>query len=394
MSGIIINKELCIGCGVCISSCPFNALEMVDGKVEVNANCKVCKICINQCPVNAITFEEVTDSVVDKDAYRDILVFVEHEGGKIHPVTLELIGKAREMAAVINQEVNCIFIGSNIHHEAQLLLEYGVARVFVYDNQALEHFRVDNYANMFADCINKAFPVCVLVGATAVGRSLAPRVATRFKAGLTADCTVLEMRENTDLVQIRPAFGGDIMAQILTTHTRPQFATVRYQVMDMAHKVENPHGELIVCEVDAEKIKSDIEIQAVSAKEAQLDISAAERIVVAGNGVKDEFGYQLVCELAKALDASIAVTRPLMEKGFADYLHQIGLSGRTVKPKLIICCGVSGSIQFTSGMKNSEVIMAINNDPEAPIFKIAHHAMVGDLFEIIPELLQKIKGEN
>ena len=394
MSGILINSERCIGCGVCVSACPFNALEMKDGKAEVNANCKVCKICIKQCPVETITFEEAKNKTVDKSAYRDILVFVEHESGNIHPVTLELIGKAREMAVVINQKVNCIFIGSNISDGAKQLLEYGVSKVYVYDDKALEHFRVDNYANMFEDCIHKTLPVCVLVGATAVGRSLAPRVATRFKAGLTADCTVLEMRENTDVVQIRPAFGGNIMAQILTTHTRPQFATVRYQVMDAARKVENPDGEVIVCDVDTEKVKSKIEIHEVTTKEIEDDISSAERIVVAGNGIKDELGYQLVCQLAEALGASIAVTRPMAEKGFANHLHQIGLSGRTVKPKLIICCGVSGSIQFTSGMNNSEVIMAINNDPEASIFKIAHHAIVGDLFEVIPELLQKIKGEN
>ena len=394
MSGIIIDHNLCTRCEVCLSSCPFNALEMVEDKVEVNANCKVCKICIKQCPVNAISLQEEDEVTINKDEYQDILVFVEHTKGKIHPVTIELIGKALEMVVVTKQKVNCVFIGNNISDEACKLLEYGVNKVFVYDDEELEYFRVDNYANVFEQCINNSKPTCVLVGATTTGRSLAPRVATRFKTGLTADCTVLEMRANTDLVQIRPAFGGNIMAQILTTNHRPQFATVRYKVMNPATKVDKIFGEVINCELDKGLLTSKITIGDVIEKQVEVDISSADYIVVAGNGVKDEKGYQLVVELANELKAMVAVTRPLVEKNFASYLYQIGLSGRTVKPKLIICCGVSGAIQFTAGMSSAETIIAINNDPEAPIFKLAHYGIVGDVLEVVPMLIAKLKGEN
>ena len=394
MSGIIIDNNLCTKCELCISSCPFNALGIVDDKIEVNANCKVCKICIKQCPVAAISLQEESQVAINKADYRDILVFVEHTKGKIHPVTIELIGKALEMVRITNQKVNCIFIGANILTEANKLLEYGVNKVFVYDDIALEYFKVDSYANVFEQCINATKPTCVLVGATTTGRSLAPRVATRFHTGLTADCTVLEMRENTDLVQIRPAFGGNIMAQILTTNHRPQFATVRYKVMNPANKVENICGEVVKCGINPKMLESKIAITKVSEKLVEVDISSADFIVVAGNGVKDEKGFQLVNDLAKQLKAVVAVTRPLVEKNFASYLYQIGLSGRTVKPKLIICCGVSGAIQFTAGMSSSDTIIAINNDPEAAIFELAHYGIVGDLFEVIPALLAKMKGGN
>ena len=391
MSGIVIDYAKCINCGVCISACSFTALENIHNKIEVNANCKACKVCIKQCPVEAISMEEKNTNI-DKSAYKDILVFVEHMKGEIHPVTIELIGKALEMTESLNQKVNCVFIGFQIVEKADTLLEYGVNKVFVYDDSELEYFKVDNYANILEDCIKETMPTCVLVGATTTGRSLAPRVATRFRTGLTADCTVLEMRENTDLVQIRPAFGGNIMAQILTTNHRPQFATVRYKVMNAATKIEMPFGEVINCKFDPQRVESKIIIHDIEEKKMEVDISNADIIVVAGNGVKDEKGFQLINELAKQLDATLAVTRPLVEKQFASYLLQIGLSGRTVKPKLIICCGVSGAIQFTAGMQNSEVIVAINNDPEAAIFKMAHYAIVGDLYEIVPDLLEKMKG--
>lgn len=391
MSGLVFDREKCTLCGLCVTQCPFNALSIENNQVEVNANCKMCKICIKQCPVQAITLQEAKRESINKEEYQDILVFVEHEKGKIHPVTIELIGKAQELAAVTKQKVNCLFIGSDIKENAKELLDYGVSKVFVYDNKELEYFKVDNYANAFEDCIKKNKPSSILVGATTTGRSLAPRVATRFRTGLTADCTILEMRENSDLIQIRPAFGGNIMAQIITTNHRPQFATVRYKVMNPAKKVE-PTGEVVLCELPQEQLQSKIKIHQVEEKQPEVDISSADILVVAGAGVKDEAGFELVKQLADNLDGIVAVTRPLVEKNFASYLYQIGLSGRTVKPRLIVCCGVSGAIQFTAGMNNSDIIVAINNDPEAPIFNVAHHAVVGDLYEVIPQLLTLIEG--
>lgn len=390
MSGIVIDHEKCIMCGLCITSCPFNALED-NGKIEVNANCKVCKICINQCPTGAISLQEVVKQKVDKDAYQGILVFVEHFEGTVHPVTLELIGKAQELAKVSKQDVNCLMIGSNIKESASELLEYGVNHVYTYDYPEFDYFKVDNFANAFEDCINRYKPSSVLVGATTTGRSLAPRVATRFKTGLTADCTVLEMRENTDLIQIRPAFGGNIMAQIITENSRPQFATVRYKVMNAAVK-QDVIGKLVECELDEALRRSSLVVNNVVAKAKEVDISEAEVLVVAGNGIKDEAGFELCEQLARALNGMVAVTRPVVERGFYSHLHQVGLSGRTVKPKLIINCGVSGAIQYTAGMNQSELIISINTDENAEILKQSHYAIVGDVYEIIPNLLDKIKG--
>ncbi len=392
MSGIVIDAEKCILCDVCVASCPFNALENIDGKILVNANCRVCKICISACPVGAISLVEAEVAQVDKTAYQDILVYVEHFAGQIHPVTIELIGKALELAQVTKQAVSCLMIGTDITEAAQSLLPYGVKNVYVYDYPELAYFKADNYANAFAAFIEEYKPATVLVGATTTGRSLAPRVATRFKTGLTADCTVLEMRENTDLVQIRPAFGGNIMAQILTTNSRPQFATVRYKVMDRAPQLSAYQGSVKRLTLSAKALLSEITLTEVFEKPVTVDISSAEVLVVIGQGIKDEAGIALCERLAELLGGMIAVTRPLVEAGRYSYLHQIGLSGRTVKPKLLITCGVSGAIQFTAGMNQSELIISINNDASAEIFKHSHYALVGDAYEILPLLIKRLEG--
>ena len=389
--GIVIDHENCVLCLNCVANCPFGALSVENGRVEVNANCKLCKLCLNNCPVEAISLEENRYEELNKDDYRGIIVYVEHDDGLIHPVTYELIGKARELAAIMNYPVYAVMIGYRIRQKAEELLAYGVDRVLVYDHRELEYFRVDNYTNAFEEAINYLKPSSVLVGATTVGRSLAPSVATRFRTGLTADTTVLEMREDSDLIQIRPAFGGNIMAQIKTTNNRPQFATVRYKVMNSLGKVENPQGVMEVRTLTAEQLASRIRIISYDRLPPVNDIADAEIIVVAGSGVRDEKGLQMVRELAQALGGTVGYTRPMVEKGIGDNHHQIGLSGRSVKPRLIITCGVSGAIQFTTGMNKSDLIIAINSDRNAPIFRIAHVAVVGDLYEILPELLRLVQ---
>ena len=394
MAGICISNDQCIQCGQCIQQCPFQALSMEKGKVMVNANCKVCRICIKTCPVEAIFIEEKKKETIDKSLYQNILVYVEHDGKTIHPVTFELIGKALQLAQTINQSVICLLVGYQVQTLARSLLYYGVNQVYVYDDIQLKHFRVDNYANAFEDCIHKIKPTVCLFGATTTGRSLAPRIATRFRTGLTADCTVLEMRSNTDLVQIRPAFGGNVMAQIINTDCRPQFATVRYKVMDSPLRLENPTGEIIACSLNEEQLKSKIEVIEVFAHTHEASISDAEIVVVAGAGIKDEKGMDLVKQLAALLGGVVAGTRPMVEKGMISIHQQIGLSGRTVKPKLMITCGVSGAIQFTAGMNGSDKIFAINQDPDAPIFKLAHYAVVDDVYQLLPQLIEQMKKGN
>lgn len=371
--------------------CPFGAIEYTGGQLTINSGCKMCKLCVNKGPQGAVEYVEYRVVETNKDDWRGIAVYAEHNGGKIHPVTLELIGKASELAAVTGHPVSVLFIGSGIYGEAKQLPAYGVDQVYVYDRPELEHFSILTYANVFADFINVVKPSSVLVGATNVGRSLAPRVAARFRTGLTADCTVLEMKENTDLVQIRPAFGGNIMAQIVTPNHRPQFCTVRYKVFSVPPKVEHPVGEVCRMEVTDEMIDLRVTVDGIIEKSKEIDISEAEVIIAVGRGVKNQADLELIRELAAKLNAQLACTRPLIECGWFDTKRQIGLSGRTVKPKLIITVGISGSVQFAAGMRGADCIIAINKDRQASIFDIANVGLVGDWYDILPRLLETIK---
>ncbi|TGE39095.1 electron transfer flavoprotein subunit alpha [Desulfosporosinus fructosivorans] len=377
-----------------IDVCPFDAIENNNGIIEITAGCKMCKICVKKGPKGVMEFIEEEVAKVDKSLWKGIGVYVDHVEGEIHPVTMELIGKAKELAAVVNFPVYCVFIGYHITDKAKELLHYGVDEVFVYDYEELNHFRIEPYTAAFEDFVNTMKPSSLLVGATTVGRSLAPRVAARFRTGLTADCTVLEMKEDTDLVQIRPAFGGNIMAQIVCPNTRPQMATVRYKVMNAPEKQCDPSGKITVCELDRAVLASNINVLKVTKKEIEENISDAEVIIAVGRALKSEKDMVMIQELADLLDAQIAGTRPLVESGWIHAKKQIGLSGRTVKPKLIIVLGISGAVQFAAGMNSSERIFAINKDPNASIFNVAHYGVIGDIYEIVPQLIEDLKNSK
>lgn len=371
--------------------CPFGAIDCVAGRLEINSGCKMCRLCVKNGPKGAVEYIEGHIAGIDKTQWKGIAVYVEHNGNAVHPVTLELIGKARELAAVTGHPVYALFMGYGIETEAKELLSYGVDKVYIYDRKELERFSVLTYANVFSDFIDRIKPSSVLVGATNAGRSLAPRVAARFRTGLTADCTVLEMKENTDLVQIRPAFGGNIMARIVTPANRPQFCTVRYKIFSAAAKTGNPGGEVCKMEVGQDMIDQRVTVDGIIEKCEEIDISEAEVIVAAGRGVRSQADLELIRELARVLGAQTACTRPLMECGWFDAKRQIGLSGRTVKPKLIITVGISGSVQFAAGMRGADCIIAINRDRKAPIFDIANIGFVGDWYDILPRLLRTVK---
>ena len=392
MGKLIVHQDKVTDIAAMVALCPFKALEDNNGKLEINAGCKLCKLCVKKGQPGAMEFvEEEAGPQVDKSLWKGITVYVDHVEGDIHPVTLELLGKARELADKIGHPVQALFLGSGIGDKAHELLHYGVDKVYVVDTPELMDFKIESYTAAFETYINKVKPSAILVGATSVGRQLAPRIAARFKTGLTADCTILDMHDNTDLVQIRPAFGGNIMAEILTTNTRPQLATVRYKVMNAPERSEEAKGEVIPLEVPAAKLKARMEVLGIIKKEKEKTIESAEVLVVAGRGLKKPEDIAMVRQLAETLGGDVACTRPLVEAGWMEAAHQIGLSGRTVRPKLIITCGVSGAIQFVAGMNNSEQVVAINSDPEAPIFKVANYALVGDIYEIIPQLIEKIK---
>lgn len=392
MGKLIVHQDKVTDIAAMVALCPFKALEDNNGKLEINAGCKLCKLCVKKGQPGAMEFvEEEAGPQVDKSLWKGITVYVDHVEGDIHPVTLELLGKARELADKIGHPVQALFLGSGIGDKAHELLHYGVDKVYVVDTPELMDFKIESYTAAFEAYINKVKPSAILVGATSVGRQLAPRIAARFKTGLTADCTILDMHDNTDLVQIRPAFGGNIMAEILTTNTRPQLATVRYKVMNAPERSQEAKGEVVPLEVPADKLKARMEVLGIIKKEKEKTIESAEVLVVAGRGLKKPEDIAMVRQLAEALGGDVACTRPLVEAGWMEAAHQIGLSGRTVRPKLIITCGVSGAIQFVAGMNNSEQVVAINSDPEAPIFKVANYALVGDIYEIIPQLIEKIK---
>lgn len=374
-----------------VSLCPFNAISYNGDKLDISSGCKMCKMCVRKGEGVIDFIEDIKE--IDKSLWRGVCVYADCSGGKIHRVTYELCGKAKELASVTGHKVYGILIGHNVSKNAKELLKYGVDKVFVYDHEAFEDFRIEPYTAAFCDFIEKHKPSSILVGATNLGRQLAPRVAARCKTGLTADCTVLEMKENTDLVQIRPAFGGNIMAQIITPNTRPQFCTARYKVFSEPVPNENPTGEIIDMQVCEEMLISAITVLNSEKKPKDIDISEADVIVAVGRGVGGEAMRQSATELADLLGGVVACTRPLVEGNIFDAKHQIGLSGRTVKPKLIICLGISGAVQFAAGMKSSDCIVAINNDENAPIFDVAHYCVVGDVNEIVPALISKIKGE-
>lgn len=381
----------CNLCGLCIQKCPFSALSMESDGIRVGQTCRMCGVCVKTCPQDAIRFEQKAGEV-DKNAWNGILIYAEQEAEDVHPVVYELIGEARKLASQVHYPVYAVLTGGGgTIQNAHKLLPYGVEKVFAYEHPGLAGFKADCCADAVADCIASLRPSVVLIGATALGRSLAPRLSTRFHTGLTADCTKLEMRPNTDLVQIRPAFGGNIMAQILISQSRPQFATVRYKVMDRASLVGNPSGTVEVCPVSDKLVRSCIRILKQTPIQRNKSIEEEEVLVVAGRGAKNEQLLSLARTLADLLGGQLCFTRPMVEAGYGDSAHQIGLSGRTVKPKLIITLGVSGAIQFTACMKQAECIVAVNSDPEALIFSIAHYCIVQDISLVLPQLIKKIR---
>ena len=392
MAKLIVHQEKITNSQEFIQICPFNAMQEKDNEVIITAGCRMCRLCEKK---GQGAVEYIADEVqpqIDKSKWRGIAVYVDHVDGKIHPVTYELLGKARELAAKIAQPVYALFIGNDIEKEADELLHYGADKVYVCEDNELKYFKIEAYTNVFAKFINEVQPSAILVGATPVGRQLAPRVAARFATGLTADCTVLDIKENTDLVQIRPAFGGNIMAQIQTPNTRPQMATVRYKVMDAPQRLDSAVGTIEHLDVAAYDLVSHVDVLSVTKKAKETTIDMADVLVVAGRGIKKKQDLQMLEELAGLLGGEVASTRPLVEIGWLDPKKQVGLSGRTVRPKLIITCGVSGSVQFVAGMNHADMILAINNDSKAPIFKTANYAINGDVYEVVPQLINKIKA--
>ncbi|RLE68455.1 MAG: electron transfer flavoprotein subunit alpha/FixB family protein [Thermoprotei archaeon] len=319
---------------------------------------------------------------------KGILIYAEVESGRIHPVAFELLGKAREIGEKISGQAWSIILGHEIKDLASELIQYGADKVFVYDHPTLREFDVIRYKEILVNFVKKFNPEIFLIGATPLGRSLAPRVAASLRTGLTADCIDLRIDENGDLIQIRPAFTGNILAHI-KTKSRPIMATVRYRVMEIPEKDPSRSGEIV--EMEVPEIGETGLRMLEKVEERRVNLAEADIIVAGGRGLKSKDDLKMLEELASLLGGVVGVSRPLVDEGWISKDHQVGFSGNTVKPKLYIACGISGSPQHLAGMRDSEIIVAINVDPSAPIFRYADYGVVGDLYEVLPRLMKILK---
>ena len=322
--------------------------------------------------------------------YSGVMVFAEHRDGRVHPVSYELLGKGREMADRLGVELSSVLLGDQMDEEAVELVYYGADKVFLYNHPAFKDFDLLNYKHNIVKLVREVKPEIFLLGATHLGRSLGPRVAAALGTGLTADCTGLDVDENGNLVQIRPAFSGNILAQI-ETRTRPQMATVRYKVMQSKVRDTGRKGEII--RKGAEFVPSLLTI-VKKEKVSEDNLSEAVVIVSGGRGLKKAEDFCLLSDLAELLGGAVGSSRPLVDDRWIGKEHQVGFSGNTVKPKVYIACGISGSPQHLAGMRDSGVIIAINSDPSAPIFRVADYGIIGDLYCVVPKLIERIKRRH
>lgn len=320
--------------------------------------------------------------------YKGVMIFAEQEDGKIHPVSYELLGEGRDIADKLGVKLSCVLLGFQMKNEVNELICQGADKIFLYDHPSLKEFDVIRYKQNIVNLVKEENPEIFLLGATHLGRSLGPRIAVALKTGLTADCIDLKVDEEGNLIQIRPAFSGNILAHI-KTKTRPQMSTVRYKVMERRGRDPTRKGEIIM--KDSEVVENSGMNILKKEKAGEVNITEADIIVSGGRGLKKPDDFKILHELADFLGGVVGSSRPLVDEGWIGREHQVGFSGNTVKPKLYFACGISGSPQHLAGMRDSDIIVAINTDPSAPIFKVADYGIVGDLYEVVPKLVDEIR---
>ena len=386
-------SDKCTACETCVSACPFGAIEMREGKAFITDACTMCGACVEACEFKAIEkTEEAAGPSADLSAYKGVWVFAEQHKGGIASVALELLGAGRMLADKRKTGLSAVFIGHGIKTAAQELVAFGADTVYVADDPALKDFNDDTYAAILTMLATQHKPEIILAGATAIGRSFFPKVASSLHTGLTADCTVLDIDAETGhLHQTRPAFGGNIMATIVTPNHRPQMATVRHKVMKPSPRDSARTGEIIDVKLTQTGALRTKVIKTVEELGETVNICEADIIVAGGRGLGSAKNFQLLEELAKVLGGAVAATRGAVDEGWIPYSHQVGQTGKTVCPKLYIACGISGAIQHIAGMQSSDVIVAINKDPDAPIFSVATYGIVGDVHEVLPVMIKKFR---
>ncbi|MFA6383879.1 MAG: electron transfer flavoprotein subunit alpha [Candidatus Omnitrophota bacterium] len=392
---IQIIAEKCTGCTLCVKTCPFAAITVTNKKAAIDLHkCTLCGACVPACKFKAILLEKpAAAGKKDFSDHKGVWVFAEQKKGKVQSVSFELVGKARELADKLGSHVGAVLLGHNVDMAAQELIFAGADTVYVVDAPQLANFLDEAYSRIFIKLIQKYKPEAVLSGATIIGRSLMSRVAIKVYCGLTADCTGLDIDPDRKiLLQTRPAFGGNIMATIISPNHRPQMATVRHKVFPQPDLNKNRKGKIIKETFTASDLLNRTTLlDVVEEVENLVNLAEADIIVSGGRALGNHENFKMLEELAQVLGGAVGSSRAAVDAGWMPYSHQVGQTGRTVAPKLYIACGISGQIQHLVGMQSSKVIIAINKDPDAPIFKVATYGIVGDVFEIVPALTKKFK---
>ena len=391
---IEVISDKCTGCKLCLKACAYDAIVMENKTAEIIADkCTLCGACVSACPFEAIIIRKEHQQVIDKSEYSGVWVYAEQRDGLLAPVVYELLGKGTDLASVRECELTAILLGYQVEQLTEELIAYGADKVIVIDDPDLHYFTDQPYTSAFVEIAKKYKPEIILAGATVLGRSFIPRVAVDLETGLTADCTGLSIDGETgDLLQTRPAFGGNIMATIVTPNHRPQMATVRHKVMTPLAKDNDRSGIVISESVELEKLEKKADFKGFQKDESQtLNLVEANFVVSGGRGLKEKKNFKLIEDLAKVLDAAIGASRAAVDSEWVSYPHQVGQTGKTIKPRIYLAIGISGAIQHLAGMQSSDYIIAINKDPDAPIFKVADFGIVGDLFEILPKLTKRMQ---
>ncbi|PKM97856.1 MAG: electron transfer flavoprotein subunit alpha [Elusimicrobia bacterium HGW-Elusimicrobia-3] len=394
MASIRILLDKCTGCTLCVKACPFGAIHMADRKAVIDmAKCTLCGACVAACKFSAIELEKSAGPKRDLSAYKDVWVFCEQKKGVIQSISFELLGEGRRLADKLGVKLCAVLLGHDMETAAGRLGERGADKVYLVDHPALAAYQDDPYTAVLVKLVEEYKPEALLCGATTIGRSLISRVAIRTNAGLTADCTGLDVdTKERLLLQTRPAFGGNIMATIIAPNHRPQMATVRHKVMQEA-PVRPGRGVEVVSNVYPEETFASRTrlIEVVEELASTVNISEADIIVAGGRGMGGKENFAQLEELAKVLGGAVGASRSAVDADWIGYSHQVGQTGKTVVPKLYIACGISGQIQHLIGMQSAKTIVAINKDPDAPIFKVATYGIVGDVNELVPALTREFK---
>lgn len=391
---IEVIKDKCKGCTLCLKVCGYDAIKMVDKIAVIDLEkCVLCGACVSACKFEAIVISKKEKDLSDLKNYKGVWVYAEKIDGNINSVVYELLGKGRYLANKLETQLSAVLIGNDVKDLAKDLIAHGADNVYVVQDEKLNNYQDELYAEVLTKVAKKYKPEVILAGATTIGRAIAPRTAIKLETGLTADCTELDIdTENRNLLQTRPAFGGNIMATILCPNHRPQMATVRAKVMKKLEVDTTRTGEIIEENIDISDIKFNTEIiEIVKEVIETVNITEADIIVSGGRGVGCSENFKLLEDLAKELNGAVGASRAAIDSGWLSYSHQVGQTGKTVQPKIYIACGISGAVQHLVGMKSSDMIIAINKDPEAPIFKFATYGIVGDLFKVIPAIIKEIK---